>query len=85
MKALMEGKNLTQRELSDLTGITERTIHDIVKGATLPRLDRAVQLAKAIGISLKALCYELGLDVEGIPDDEQQNQQSGESDDLDED
>lgn len=69
LQSLLDERELTHRELSSLTGITERTIHDLVKGVSLPRLDRAVAIAKALGISLKQLCIELGLDVEGLPDD----------------
>jgi transcriptional regulator with XRE-family HTH domain len=69
LKALIERANLTQRQLSHMTNVTERNINDWIRGATLPRLDRAAALARALGVSMKELCEALGVPTEGIPDD----------------
>ena len=72
LRALRERANLTQRQLSNSANVTERNIHDWEKGVSVPRLDRAIILARALGVSLKQLSLELGLDVDGVPDDQPQ-------------
>lgn len=69
LQALLDARDLTHRELSARIGLTERTIQDWAKGTSLPRLDRALLIAKALNISLKTLCREFGLEVDDIPDD----------------
>jgi transcriptional regulator with XRE-family HTH domain len=66
LKALLAEKQITQRTLSDRTGLTERRINDVVRGVSLPRLDNALALAVALEISLEELCIQLGLDVTGL-------------------
>jgi transcriptional regulator with XRE-family HTH domain len=68
LKALLERANLTQRQLSDQVNVTERNINDWVRGVSYPRLDRAADLARALGVTLKELCEALGISTEGIPD-----------------
>lgn len=69
LQALLDARELTHRELSAKTGLTERTIGALTSGSSLPRLDNALSIAKALNISLKTLCRELGLEVDDIPDD----------------
>jgi transcriptional regulator with XRE-family HTH domain len=74
LKELIQQANLTQRELSDRVGLTEKTINDLVRGVSFPRLDRAANIARILGVSFKELCDALGISVEGIPDDHSENQ-----------
>ena len=73
LKTLRESANLTQPELSRRMGVGIRIIGDWERRESLPRFDRAISLAKVLGISLKTLGRALGLDVEGIPNDESTN------------
>lgn len=73
LKELIERADLTQRQLSDITHVSERSINEWVRGASFPRLDRAVLLARALGVSLKELCEALGISVEDVPSDENKN------------
>lgn len=70
LKTLRESANLTQPELSRRANIGIRIIGDWEAGRKLPRLDRAVVLARELGVSLKTLAKAMKLDVEGVPDDE---------------
>ncbi len=69
LKALIKEASLTQRSLSQKTGIAEVTINSWVAGKYMPKLDNAVVMAKALGVSLKTLSESLGIDVSGLPDD----------------
>ena len=73
LKSLRESANLTQPELSRRMGVGIRIIGDWERRESLPRFDRAISLAKELGISLKTLARSLGLDVEGVPNDESMN------------
>jgi transcriptional regulator with XRE-family HTH domain len=80
LKVLRENANLTQPELSRRMGVGIRIIGDWERGEAIPRFDRAISLAKELGVSLKTIARSFGLDVKGIPDDEsidyQQNHHS---------
>lgn len=77
LKELIEQANLTQRQVSDMTNVTERNINDWVRGVSLPRLDRAVALARVLNVSLKQLCEAIGISTEGIPNDVDDSGQGG--------
>lgn len=80
LQELIKQANLTQRELSDRTGLTEKAINDLVRGVSYPRLDRAANIARALGVSFKRLCEALGISTEDIPDDlENENVEPGEN------
>ena len=66
MKQLIERANHTQRSLSDATGLTEKTINDLVRGVSIPRLDRALLIARELGCTLEELCIALGLEVKSL-------------------
>ena len=68
LKELIQQADLTQRELSDLTGVTEKAINDMVRGISYPRFDRAAAIARALKVSLIELADALGIETEGIPD-----------------
>lgn len=68
LKELLEKAQVTQRQLSDEVGVSERNINDWIRGVSIPRLDRAVAMSKSLGVSLKDLCEALGISVDGVPD-----------------
>lgn len=49
MKKKMEVKNLTVRELSELSGVHVTTLYDIFSKEKFPRLDTIVLVANALG------------------------------------
>jgi len=49
IKELLDQKGLTQKELSELTDITESAISRYVKGDRVPRGTNLVKIAKALG------------------------------------
>jgi transcriptional regulator with XRE-family HTH domain len=81
LKELIERANLTQRQLSDQINVTERNINDWIRGVSVPRLDRAALLARALGVSFKQLCDALGIPIKDIPDDMQESQSAETADD----
>ncbi len=60
-------------------GVSERNIYDWETGKFLPRLDRAVLLARSLRLPLKQLCMDMGIDVAGIPDDMEEQNKSAEA------
>jgi transcriptional regulator with XRE-family HTH domain len=73
LKVLRESASLTQPELSRRMGVGIRIIGDWERGEAIPRFDRAIALARELGVSLKTIAKSIGLNVEGIPDDEPMN------------
>lgn len=70
METLRKQAGLSRAELATAIGLKEGTsIYDLERKGALPRLDRAVALARALGVSLKTVCESFGLDVDGIPND----------------
>ena len=55
LKAKREAAGLTQRQLADLVGVTDQTISNIERGATMPTLDTARALARVLGIPVEGL------------------------------
>lgn len=50
-----EAKNLTQYQLAKKVGLTRRGILTLEKGASVPRLDNVVKIAKVLDIDLGVL------------------------------
>jgi transcriptional regulator with XRE-family HTH domain len=73
LKVLRESASLTQPELSRRMGVGIRIIGDWERGEAIPRFDRAIALARELGVSLKTIAKSIGLNVEGLPDDEPMN------------
>lgn len=69
LKKLIANAGTTQRDLSVKTGIKEVTLNSWVAGKKTPRLDNAIVVAKALGVSLKTLSQSLGLDTSDLPGD----------------
>ena len=69
MKALREAIGLTQAELAYQVRTTEKTVRNWENGNAVPSFDKALSLAKVLGVSLKRLAIEFRLNVEGLLDD----------------
>jgi transcriptional regulator with XRE-family HTH domain len=70
LRRLREAAQLTRTELGRRIGVSERQIYDWENGIKLPRIDRAVALARELGVSLQTVCKAIGIDVTGVPDKE---------------
>lgn len=70
LRLLREAVQLTRSELGRRIGVSERQIYDWENGIKLPRIDRAVALARELGVTIQTVCSAIGLDVTGIPDEE---------------
>jgi DNA-binding XRE family transcriptional regulator len=64
-------RGLSRRQLSQMIGknVSEDTLYSIEKRKQVPRVDTAIAICKALGISLKQFCYSIGLDVSSLADD----------------
>mgnify|MGYP003369424863 CR=1 FL=1 len=49
IKELLEEKGITQRKLSELTGMTESAISHYIKGDRIPRGMNLIKIAQALG------------------------------------
>lgn len=49
IKEMLDEKNITQKQLSEITGITESAISHYIKGDRIPRGANLVKIAKALG------------------------------------
>lgn len=58
VKVLREGKRLTLKELEELSGVDGSLINRIENGKVTPRVDTAVKLARALGVSVDELLVE---------------------------
>lgn len=55
IKAMLEEKNISQKELSEITGITESAISHYVRGERVPRGANLIKIAKALGTTADEL------------------------------
>jgi transcriptional regulator with XRE-family HTH domain len=69
LRRLREAAQLTRTELGRRIGVSERQIYDWENGIKLPRIDRAVALARELGVSLQTVCKAIGIDVTGVPEE----------------
>jgi transcriptional regulator with XRE-family HTH domain len=69
LKSLRERANLTQPELSRRMNVGIRIIGDWERGESIPRFDRAVALARELGVSLKVLAKTMGIDAADLVND----------------
>jgi transcriptional regulator with XRE-family HTH domain len=69
LKRLREAAELTQADLAHAVRTAEKTVRNWENANAVPSFDKAVLLAKVLGVSLKRIAREFGLDVEAIPDD----------------
>lgn len=61
IKMLMEERNLTQKELANLSSITEASMSKYLSGERTPRIDVIVNLANALHVTTDEL---IGNDIE---------------------
>lgn len=69
LRLLREQAKLTQFQLRQRIGVSERRLSDWENRKALPNLENAAALAKTLRVSLKQLYIALGIDVTGVPDD----------------
>lgn len=55
LKAALDARDMSQRELSRSTGDPIMTINDIVNAKSLPRIGVVVRIADALGLSIDEL------------------------------
>ncbi len=70
LKKLRESLDVSQGELGSRLNLSYRAIAEWESGRKIPRFDNALALARELGVSLKVLARAMGLDPEGVPDDE---------------
>ena len=58
VKELMRVKNINQKELSLLSGITEASVSRYLTGERTPRMDIIINFAKALDVSVEYLLEE---------------------------
>lgn len=51
---IMDQRNMSERQVSDLTGLPRSLVHEIRRGSR-PRIDTVEQLAKGLGIRMRDL------------------------------
>ena len=69
LKELIKLSGLTQIEVSSRVGISANMISEYVRGLRMPSFDKAIAMARVLGVPMKTLALSLRLDVSGIPDD----------------
>lgn len=52
IRSARKSYRLTQQELADLAGISDKTLRDIERGATSPSVGAVIASANALGLSL---------------------------------
>ena len=72
LKSLRESAELTQPELSRRMNVGIRIIGYWESGSKVPSFDRAIALARELGVSLKTLAKSMKMDVSGVPDEPDQ-------------
>ncbi len=55
IKELLNEKNISQKRLSEMTGITESAISHYIKGDRVPRGMNLIKISEALGISADSL------------------------------
>ncbi len=67
VKEIMKEKNLSQKEVSEISGVSEASLCRYLRGITEPRIDIVQNVARALGVSES---YLLGTSNKYIPADE---------------
>lgn len=58
VKYLMQQNGISQKELSELTGITEASVSRYLSGERTPRIDIIINFAKALKVDVDYLIFE---------------------------
>ena len=69
LRELREQAGYSQEGLGRIVGCSFRSISEWESGRQTPRFDNAVELAKALKVSLKTVATAMGIDVSGVPDE----------------
>ena len=56
LKDLRNNKNISQRELAEIVGVTQVAISQYEKGESVPRINIAMKLAETLGVTCEELC-----------------------------
>lgn len=70
LKELIKDARLSYPELAKRINCSRSTVAYYVSGEKTPGLDKAIAMARELGVSLKCLSKSMGYDVTGIPNDE---------------
>ena len=62
LQKLLQEKDISQRELSEIIGVTDVTVSRYVRGERVPKADIATKIAQALGTTTD---YILGRDTSG--------------------
>ena len=77
MEELRVAAGMSRAQLALGAGFKEgSTIYDIERRGAIPKLDKAVGIARALNKSLRVVCEAIGLDLSGIPLDLHSDQES---------
>jgi len=69
LKELVKLSGVSQVKIARDVGCSPGLISQYVRGLVMPTFDKAIAMARVLGVPLKTLALSLGLDVSGIPDD----------------
>ena len=58
LRELMNGKDMSQRDLGDELGVTEQMIHYILQGKKIPSLAVYSDMCRVLGVSMDELVKE---------------------------
>lgn len=72
LKQLREKAGLTQNQLAAQVPVDPSALRAWENSGAMPALDKAVKLAKILQVPLKRICLEFGIDVEGVPSEEEE-------------
>lgn len=77
MEELRVAAGMSRAQLAIGAGFKEgSTIYDIERKGAMPKLDKAIGLARALNKPLRVVCESIGLDLSGIPLDLPRDQES---------
>ena len=62
----LQKQNITQRQLSELTGITEQSISRYANGSRTPKTPELIKIADALDVSIDYLLGRINITVEDI-------------------
>lgn len=69
LRNIREWRGLSQKELAEKAKISDSVLGYYELGKTIPTLDKAIALARALNIPVKVLAESLGINTAGIPDE----------------
>lgn len=55
LKEILKDRGITQRQLSEMTGITEATISRYANGERVPNIAEALKISESLGVSIDFL------------------------------